>query len=258
MSKCFTSLPAERSERFALLERFSRHWHVPWQAGSQNIQRQLNLAELRLSLKLPPALREWYALNGVGISRWQTEPWLPPAKIELDEAAGLLVFRVDDPAENDRDSVWGVRVGDLENDDPPVLHHDVVLEETTADADSFSVHVIQQSVFEAKRRAAVSTVNDITDLDPAELARVREVLASPFTPSDLGFCRYSIWDRARILEGDDLLAVEARTSNPKYAHEGYVYFAARTEQAWLRLPHELREVLRVWTSEPPPELQIDF
>lgn len=258
MSSSFTTLPAARAERFAVLERFSKFWNVPWQPGSQNIQRQLNLAELRLGLKLPPALREWYALNGVGISQWKTEQWLPPAKIEHDDAAGLLVFRVDDPAAEDRDSVWGVRVSDLGNDDPPVLHHDVVLEETTTDADSFSVHVIQQSVFEAKRRAVISTVNDITDLAPAELSRSRDVLQSLFTPTDLGLCRFSIWDRTQILEGDDLLAVDARTSNPKYAHEGYLYFAARTEQAWLRLPRELRDTLRVWTSEPPPELQIDF
>ncbi|WP_244953179.1 SMI1/KNR4 family protein [Streptomyces ipomoeae] len=77
-------------------------------------------AEETLGRRLPVALREGYSL--LGATRHDLtgnqDPLLQPSELFVhDEFGGVLVFR----SENQGCAFWGVRLRDLDQDDPPVF-----------------------------------------------------------------------------------------------------------------------------------------
>ncbi|GAA2260403.1 MULTISPECIES: SMI1/KNR4 family protein [Kitasatospora] len=79
----------------------------------------MDAVEARLGLRLPAALREFYTLLGTRKDlTGNQDPLLPPGEVFVhDEFGGLLVFRT----ENQGCAYWGVRLEDLDRDDPPVF-----------------------------------------------------------------------------------------------------------------------------------------
>ncbi|WP_251018227.1 SMI1/KNR4 family protein [Streptomyces sp. ISL-1] len=76
-------------------------------------------AEAALGCSLPLALREVYELLGARPDlTGNQDPLLPASELFVhDEFGGVLVFR----SENQGCAFWGVRLSDLDQDDPPVF-----------------------------------------------------------------------------------------------------------------------------------------
>ncbi|MEU6341473.1 SMI1/KNR4 family protein [Streptomyces sp. NPDC046977] len=77
---------------------------------------ELHAAEKELGFLLPAVLREGYALFGrrADLTCGQ-DPLLPPGGLFVDD--GVLIFRV----ENQSCAFWGIPLGQVERDDPPVV-----------------------------------------------------------------------------------------------------------------------------------------
>ncbi|MCX4785017.1 SMI1/KNR4 family protein [Streptomyces sp. NBC_01221] len=88
------------------------------------------MAQARLGLPLPAALREAYQLLGRRTDLTDNQDTLlAPQDLSLDEDRGVLVFRV----ENQSCAYWGIRVTDLDQDDPPVVARPALTRPATDD-----------------------------------------------------------------------------------------------------------------------------
>ncbi|MFR9796035.1 SMI1/KNR4 family protein [Streptomyces sp. MS06] len=99
---------------------FAAAWSAPLDDASGTAEEELAGAEAALGLRLPAALREGYALLGTARRdlTGNQDPLRPPAMLQVsEECGGVLVFRT----ENQGCADWGVRLGDLDQDDPPVF-----------------------------------------------------------------------------------------------------------------------------------------
>ncbi|MCQ4205729.1 SMI1/KNR4 family protein [Streptomyces longispororuber] len=109
-----------RGRAWAFIRSFAAAWGKPL-VGVGSLTAELTRAEAPLGCSLPAALHELYALVGtrpdlVG----NQDPLLPPHEMFVhDECGGVLVFR----SENQGCAFWGVRLADLDREDPPVLVH---------------------------------------------------------------------------------------------------------------------------------------
>jgi hypothetical protein len=111
--------PADRHAAWRFATAFARDWSPrPLREGDGVEEHELAAAETRLGLPLPAALREAYLLLGrrTDLTSRQDE-LLAPAELHLDGDRGVLIFRI----ENQSCAYWGIRVADLDQDDPPVL-----------------------------------------------------------------------------------------------------------------------------------------
>ena len=247
----FASLPLARVDRWRALERMCHDWGVPWRAADGEMRKALDRAERRLGLSLPTAMREWYEINGSGFSRWKTtDQWLTPDQFEVDAHHEMLVFRVDEVDTADRNAISAIRIDELGEDDPAVVHVDVVLDQADPDGDAFSIHAIQQCIFEAKLQGEVLTINDMGSLTLPALYALGASLKTQWERADLGDCFHAIWNRTAIYEAPDLFAIVARTDRPKYQEQGALYVCGRTGTALNQLPACLREELRLHSSDP--------
>lgn len=78
----------------------------------------LDAAQARLGLPLPATLRDAYQLLGHRKDLTDNhDSLLAPQDLYVDEDRGVLVFRV----ENQSCAYWGIRVTDLDQEDPPVV-----------------------------------------------------------------------------------------------------------------------------------------
>jgi hypothetical protein len=111
--------PGDRAAAWRFATAFARDWSArPLAPGDGVDESELQAAEARLGLRLPAALREAYLLLGRRADLTSRhDNLLAPDEIHLDDDRGVLVFRV----ENQSCAYWGVRVADLDQDDPPVL-----------------------------------------------------------------------------------------------------------------------------------------
>jgi len=145
---------AERKDRWSLLTDFVAEWHSPLQEGDAYSPEELDAAELRLGLKLPLALREWYQLAGQreDITVPQNA-LLHPSSLHIEN--DLFVFHV----ENQWVVEWGIQVDDLALDDPPVWLDDSGLHDTPQEPirenDTVSEFALQMVVFETIIRPQV-------------------------------------------------------------------------------------------------------
>ena len=123
----FAGRLAAREDRWSLLTDFVAEWHAPLQEGDGYSPEELDAAEQRLGLKLPLALREWYALAGRREDIIAPQNFLvSPPELEISEENGLLIFH----CENQQVVEWGVQEDDLGLVDPPVWLDDSGLHDT--------------------------------------------------------------------------------------------------------------------------------
>ena len=126
----FAARLAKREDRWSLLKDFIAEWHSPLEPGDGYSAADIDAAEQRLGLKLPIALREWYALAGQREDVVATQNFLVgPDELEFEE--GLLEFH----SENQGVVYWGIKPDDLHLPDPPVYLNDSELHDEPEDDD---------------------------------------------------------------------------------------------------------------------------
>ena len=109
-------LPETRQERWALLAQLIAHWYAPLTQADGYTDEELKQCASRLGIILPPALQEWYRLAGKRRDVWcQQDTLLAPADMFTEK--GVLHFSV----ENQGVTYWGIRLGDLSEENPPVV-----------------------------------------------------------------------------------------------------------------------------------------
>ncbi|MFE7811997.1 SMI1/KNR4 family protein [Streptomyces sp. NPDC057433] len=109
----------DRARAWAFVRDFAAAWAEPLADGAGTRAEELERAEETLGLALPTALREAYSLLGTRHNlTGNQDPLLRPSELFVhDEFGGVLVFR----SENQGCAFRGVRLRDLDQDDPPVF-----------------------------------------------------------------------------------------------------------------------------------------
>ncbi|MEU1187169.1 SMI1/KNR4 family protein [Streptomyces sp. NPDC005859] len=109
----------DRQRAWAFIRSFAGAWGDPLTKDDGTPEAELAQAEAILGCRLPTALQEFYALAGARPDLVANQdPLLPPHEMFVHaECGGVLVFR----SENQGCAFWGVRLADLDRDDPPVL-----------------------------------------------------------------------------------------------------------------------------------------
>ncbi|MEO3975064.1 SMI1/KNR4 family protein [Streptomyces sp. CAU 1734] len=109
---------ADRGGAWDFIRGFAAHWVRPLESGDGWAESDLAAAEERLGVALPAALREAYLLFGRRSDLTDHQDiLLAPAELYVDRAKEALVFR----HENQGAASWGLLLGDLREDDPPVF-----------------------------------------------------------------------------------------------------------------------------------------
>jgi uncharacterized protein (TIGR02996 family) len=218
----FHTLPAGRVECWRLMEEFIDVWHRPLRAGHGSSERELASAEKRLGTRLPAALREWYALAGRRKDVWSRQDrLLPPEQLRFDRAGDALIIR----SENQGCERWGIQVGDLGQDDPPVFE----LEEGARSSPTTTAFALLVLLYEVKFARAVHWYGGEV---PEEV--LRRPLGTAFHKCELPD-RYWVASPVSFFEGTDVLV--------EIEGNGWAYVAARTKGAFAQVPEELREHL---------------
>jgi hypothetical protein len=101
---------------FEFIEWFAREWLTPLRDGDGCTAEQVAIVEKRLGLRLPASMVTFYRLLGWRIDLTRNVDRLILLQ-SLRVVDGALVYRM----ENQAVVSWGVRVADLELDDPPVV-----------------------------------------------------------------------------------------------------------------------------------------
>ncbi|MFF3564717.1 SMI1/KNR4 family protein [Streptomyces sp. NPDC002574] len=109
----------DRERAWAFVRSFAAAWGERLSKDDGTPTEELTRAEAALGLHLPTALREFHTLAGARRDLVANQDPLLPAHAMFvhEEPDGVLVFR----AENQDCAFWGVRLTDLDQDDPPVL-----------------------------------------------------------------------------------------------------------------------------------------
>jgi uncharacterized protein (TIGR02996 family) len=222
----FAGLPGHRRDRWRLIEEFVEVWHRPLSRGDECSNQDLAAAERRLGVRLPLAVREWYEFGGRRADVWSRQDrLLAPDRLFMDAPADALVIRV----ENQGCERWGVRAADLSRDDPPVVEIGFGGEASP----TVSAFACLTAVYEAQFAPGVLWAGG--DVDPAVQAAAVRGLSRCDLPE-----QYWVTSPFRAYEGLDLIV---------QCHAGqWVYVSARTEQAYRRLPDEVRDLLEVYKS----------
>jgi hypothetical protein len=109
----------DQERAWTFIRGFAAAWGDPLAEDDGTPTAELAQAEATLGRPLPIALRDVYRLVGARPDLVATQdPLLHPHEMFVhDECGGVLVFR----SENQGCAFWGVRLSDLDRDDPPVL-----------------------------------------------------------------------------------------------------------------------------------------
>ncbi|MFG2215586.1 SMI1/KNR4 family protein [Streptomyces sp. NPDC048685] len=109
----------DRQAAWRFVRAFARDWsRRPLTEADGYALADLDAAQARLGLPLPAALRDAYQLLGRRPDLTDNQDsLLAPKDLYLDADRGVLVFRV----ENQSCAYWGIRITDLDQDDPPVV-----------------------------------------------------------------------------------------------------------------------------------------
>ncbi len=175
----FAAMLTDGTSRWTLLASFVEAWNDALRHGDGVPAEALDRAEHRLGIAIPKALRHWYLLAGrrADLNAVQDD-LLTPERLQLDDNA--LVFY----AENQWVVLWGIRRGDLDLDDPPVvisdqvsIGHKVWLPEAHRLSDFALAMVIRQTLFRPCSALALC--------DPAQLHEnvLADLAPLPFEPS---------------------------------------------------------------------------
>jgi hypothetical protein len=132
-------IPFDRTERWKWLQVVAAGWFPPLRPDDGVSAAVLDAAEVRLGVRLPLALREWYLLCGNRPDIWSRQDrFLTPQKLRLRN--GMLVFY----QENQGVVEWGISLGELGQEDPPVAV-DVSDLETRPEEDACGGWVVQNA-----------------------------------------------------------------------------------------------------------------
>jgi hypothetical protein len=139
-------IPPGREDRWHLASQFLQHWIRPLTAEDRVSPRRLDATDSRLGLRLPVALREWYLRLGCSGDVWSVQDtFLTPEGLRVQD--DLLVVYVENQ------TVWymGVRLDDLDSDDPPVAIDEEGLGEGTRTlSPSISLLALQMLAYAVK------------------------------------------------------------------------------------------------------------
>jgi hypothetical protein len=220
-------LPATREARWALLEAVLERW-FPGATPSGVASSDLDLAERRLALRLPVALREWYELHGARADVWSLQDRLfMPDQLRLED--GVLTFAI----ESQGVVRWGIRLDDLDVDDPPVVVSDPDRRGYwSEESDATSSFAIQYALLNAKWSDAVThhANGQATDEALDAIARCHPRLPFP----DM---HWPGWP-TRFYGGDDVLV--------ETVADTWIWISARTEQALEAIDAQMRDAGVVW------------
>jgi len=221
----FTVMPERRKDRWRLIDEFIEIWHGPLGSEDGYSEEELESAERRLGLKLPLALREWYTLAGRRADVWSVQDRvLSPAQLEIDDRTATLIIR----SENQWCERWGIRLADLNQDDPPIVEVDANLQGSPTTS-AFACLVL---LYEVMFAAGVFSGAGAT---PRLQAAASRGLFRCDCPD-----RYWVGSPIQIFEGDDLIV--------SLHGDEWVYVAARNAQAMQQLDSEVLAELEVYKS----------
>ncbi|GAA1875099.1 hypothetical protein [Myceligenerans crystallogenes] len=212
----------DRASALRFVVRFAECWlGEPLDVTSGALGGQMDAREADLGVRLPPAVREFHGLVGRRHDLFSNQDVLlsiVQRQVYIDE--GALIVR----HENQGSCRWGILLGDLEEDDPPV----VVLADLADKAHerwepwtgTFSAAASQWLVYESCMRPGLGDLATEFERpeDLAELtARGRPLSISPFPTGHL-----SVRTEARWLQIDDVIVL---------ADETTILISARTQEA---------------------------
>jgi hypothetical protein len=219
---------------WGFLRRFAERWLTPLTEDDGWAEADLQAAEQRLGIRLPPAIREAYGLFGRRRDLTSVQDrLLSPEELEVDATGDVLVYRV----ENQAVAVWGVPLAALEQPDPPVLVADnFEVGSWEPYLERFSLACVEMVLSESLFSAPLE-LSDNRELDPAAAALVEQHFARLAIPA------YPLWAEpggvVRWFTGPDVLLrddagiwlwVRARTTLALDA------VRARLPGEWLMLP----------------------
>ena len=210
----------DRAEAWRFIREFTEHWGVPavedWDGHAV---KALDMAEQRLGLRLPAAVRECYALLGGRRDLTSNQDrLLRPSELDFDGEA--LVYRW----ENQNVVTWGILRSDLDSPDPPTWI--CMAGETTWHPwmPSFSAACVEMVLSEWMLGGdeTLTDNGELADGGPESLERLYTRLALPeypaldVTPPGIRWfagpevmlredCRTWVWARARDGEALDVV-----------------------------------------------------
>jgi hypothetical protein len=173
-----------RQGAWRFIRRFAESWLTPLSDDDGWTEADLQAAEGRLGLRLPPAIREAYGLFGRRQDLTSVQDrLLGPDELEVDLTGEVLIYRV----ENQSVAVWGVPLAAMAQADPPVVlarnFEDVGWEPFL---ERFSVACVEMVLSESLF-SAPAELSDNRELDPAEVVLVGQRLARLAVPD------YPMW-----------------------------------------------------------------
>ncbi|WP_149824501.1 hypothetical protein [Streptomyces tailanensis] len=158
---------------FRFVEWFAEYWLSPLEDEDGRTAEEITAAEHRLGLRLPATLTSCYRLPGRrGDLTSRQDRLLRPDQLRLDK--NVLVFRV----ENQHCAVWGVRVSQLAQPDPPVVFRELTRDCRTPwrpFLERLSLAAVEMILSEALLSAEpADDVSDNRELDERALQGVEE------------------------------------------------------------------------------------
>ncbi|MFG3529437.1 SMI1/KNR4 family protein [Streptomyces sp. NPDC047917] len=220
----------DRQAAWRFIRAFARDWtQSPLTEADGRAPAELDAAQARLGLPLPVALREAYRLLGRRPDLTDNQDsLLAPEDLYLDADRGVLVFRV----ENQSCAYWGIRVTDLDQDDPPVVIRADLVRPTADDWEAwlgrvsvaFVEIVLSEALFADEDLMGWVTSDGDTGL-PEEITGTFRLLPLPEYPTNQQ-------QGSRWYAHDDIILRDDR---------GTAMFRARTEAAYDRFEGEDEE-----------------
>ncbi|MGW2180090.1 SMI1/KNR4 family protein [Streptomyces sp. NPDC001732] len=216
----------DRQAAWRFIHAFARDWSQrPLTGTDGHAPADLDAAQARLGLPLPAALREAYQLLGRRPDLTDNQDrLLAPQDLYLDEGRGVLVFRV----ENQSCAYWGIRVTDLDQDDPPVVVRADLVRPTADDwaawlgrvSVAFAEIVLSEALFADEDLMGWVTPDDDTGL-PEDIATTFRRLPIPAYPisQQPGSCWYA-HDEIILRDDHQTALFRARTEAARDRFDG--------------------------------------
>lgn len=139
-------VPQSREERWNALKMFFNGWFGQLGPADGYDEPSIRAAEERLNLRLPPSLREWYALAGRRADVWSRQDhFLSPQELRIEDER-LVIY-----VENQSVVNWAIPLEDMTHDDPPVFVSDPQdSEEWIEESPAVSMFALSQMLLNVK------------------------------------------------------------------------------------------------------------
>ena len=192
---------------------FIRNWVGPIDSNEGLPVDQLDAILHRKRLTLPTAIREWYLLA----AKWSQRGlnvWIRP--VELTASEGIVWLLTDTEGINS----WGVRVADLELDDPPVVsrekNNDIV---SRSFSEFVAAMIVNDLLFDYRTEEPIELKRDSVGAE--EMRYVASCCGDFFTDGPLESASVvmfaypengPVYGKSRTPEGRDMLQRSRKTS----------------------------------------------